>query len=115
MTAGTTIRLDESCFDALVLRADRPLLVNFGATWCGPCRALAPAVDALAAELEGRVRVGTLDVDESRAIATRYGIRSVPTVVPFAAGAPVDQVVGAVPKHRLAALVERHAGAGTRA
>lgn len=88
-------------FDAEVLGADRPVLVEFTADWCGPCRQLAPVLSALASEETGRLKVVQLDVDTNPEITTRYGVLSMPTLMVFRAGEPVKSMVGARPKRRL--------------
>ena len=86
-------------------------VVDFWAPWCGPCRFVGPVIEQLAAEYEGRVRVGKLNVDENPQTAARYGIRSIPTIGIFKDGEPVDGVVGAAPKATLAAALEKQLAA----
>jgi thioredoxin len=88
-------------FDAEVLGADRPVLVEFTADWCGPCRQLAPVLSALASEETDRLKVVQLDVDTNPEITTRYGVLSMPTLMVFREGEPVKSMVGARPKRRL--------------
>src|SRR5579883_694383 len=85
-------------FEQEVLKSPVPVLVDFWAVWCGPCRMIAPHVDAIASEYEGRVKVYKVNVDEEPEIASKYGIMSIPTLLFFKEGKVVDQVVGAVPK-----------------
>lgn len=92
-------------FDAEVLQSDLPVLVDFTATWCGPCKALAPIVEKIADENAGKVKVGKLDIDESPAIAQKYGIRSVPTVLVFKGGAKAGQHVGLTTHDKLVKLI----------
>lgn len=84
-------------FDAEVLKSEQPTLVDFWAVWCGPCRAIAPVVENLAKEYEGKVKVGKLDVDHNQRVAEQYGIRSIPALLLFKGGKVVDQLVGAGP------------------
>jgi thioredoxin 1 len=104
--AGKNVHtFDTNNFESEVLKSDVPVLVDFTATWCGPCKQLAPIVDKLADELEGKVKVGKLDIDESRAIATKYGVRSVPTVMIFQGGVKKDQHVGLTNREKLVKLL----------
>jgi thioredoxin 1 len=98
-------------FDEEVLHAEQPVLVDFWAEWCPPCRRLAPTIDALAAEYAGRMKVAKLDVDESPDLAGRYGVRSIPTLLVFRGGSVVEQRIGALPKDDLARLLDGHADA----
>lgn len=91
-----------------VEQSELPVLVDFGATWCPPCKAIAPTIDALAAEFAGRVKIAQLDVDDEPALAERYGIRSVPTLMILDHGRVVDQRLGAAPRSVLQAFVEAH-------
>lgn len=93
-------------FEAEVLRSPEPVLVDFWAAWCAPCRMIAPAVEALAEEFAGRVRVGKLDVDRNGATAERYGISGIPALLVFRDGQVVEQRVGALPKSELVRLLE---------
>jgi thioredoxin 1 len=94
-------------FDQEVLQSDVPVLVDFTATWCGPCRQVAPLVDQVADEYEGKLKVTKLDIDDAPATAQKYGIRGVPTLYVFKGGEVVAQQVGAVPKNVIQQLVER--------
>jgi thioredoxin 1 len=91
-----------------VLSSPQPVLVDFWAEWCAPCRLMAPSIEALAEEFAGRVRVGKLNVDENAATAEKYDIRGIPTVMIFKGGELKEQVVGVTPKENLVRLVERH-------
>lgn len=98
---GNPITITDDSFQAEVVDSSLPVLVDFWAVWCGPCRMVAPIVDELAVEYEGRVKVGKVDVDSEQKIAADYGIRSIPTLLIFKNGELADQVVGAVPKKQL--------------
>ena len=92
-------------FDQEVLKSDVPVIVDFTATWCGPCKALAPIIEQLATELDGKARVGKLDVDDAPATAGKYGIRGVPTVMVFKQGQRAAQHVGLTTKQKLVELI----------
>lgn len=97
----------DSNFDTEVLQADMPVLVDFSATWCGPCKKLEPIVDELAGEFDGRLKVVKVDVDQARGVAARYGVLSVPTVLIIKDGQVKDQVVGLASKSSLADKVQK--------
>jgi thioredoxin 1 len=99
------IPVNDLNFEAEVLNSTVPVLVDFSATWCQPCRAIAPLVDQLAGEYEGRVKVTALDIDESPGTAQKYQIRGVPTLLMIKNGQVVGQQVGAVPKAKIASLI----------
>ncbi len=88
-------------FENEVLKSDKPVLVDFWATWCAPCRAIAPSVEELAKTYDGKVKVGKLNIDEQQGVAQTYGIRSIPTLLVFKGGKVVGQIVGAVPKNKI--------------
>src|ERR1700690_2492337 len=94
MASKNVIELTDANFDAEVLKSTEPVLVDFTATWCGPCKALAPVVEKLAEEAGGKFKVGKLDIDEAPDVTKRYGVRGVPTVLVFKGGEKVDQHVG---------------------
>ncbi|HET9481450.1 MAG TPA: thioredoxin [Candidatus Polarisedimenticolia bacterium] len=104
--------LSDSNFDAEISRTDAgPILVDFWAAWCGPCRMVAPILEKLAGELKGKARIGKLDVDANPGTAAQYGIRSIPTLLLFKNGKMVDQLVGAHPRETISAMINRHASA----
>ena len=103
MVGNTTyVTLTEDSFDREVLKSTEPVLVDFWAEWCGPCHQIAPTIEELATEFEGRAKVGKVNVDENAPVAAQYGIRSIPTLLLFKDGQVVDQVIGVVPKKMLA-------------
>ncbi len=107
MSAGDkVIPVNDLNFESEVLKSDVPVLVDFSATWCQPCRAIAPFVNQLAGEYEGRVKVTALDIDESPGTAQRFQIRGVPTLLMIKNGEVVGQQVGAVPKVKIQALMD---------
>lgn len=108
MSANLAISTGE--FDAKVLQSDVPVLVDFWAEWCGPCKAIAPSVEQLATEYEGKAKVFKVDVDSNGPIAERYGIMSIPALLVFKGGKVVDQMIGAAPKPQIAALLDRAIG-----
>ena len=100
------IILTDDNFSAEVLNASQPVLVDFWATWCGPCRMIAPIVQELSSEYEGRAKVGKLDVDAAQKTAADFGIRSIPTLLIFKEGKVADQIIGAVPKGQITEKLE---------
>ena len=98
---GKPTAVDDSNFDQTVLQAKTPVLVDFWAAWCGPCRMVAPVVEELAEEYEGRISFAKLDVDQNPKTASKYGIMSIPTLLIFKNGSPVSNIVGFRPKAEL--------------
>ena len=98
----------DSSFDQDVIKSEIPVLVDFWAPWCGPCRMVAPVVEEISQQYEGQVKVVKVNTDENPNVASQYGIRSIPTLMIFKGGQRVDMVVGAVPKTTLANTIEKH-------
>ena len=107
MSALNIIILTEGNFDQEVLKSPTPVLVDFWAEWCGPCKMIAPMLDELASEYDGKVKVGKVNIDEFQSIATRYGIRAIPTLLIFKDGEVADQVVGMRSKRDLKANLDK--------
>ena len=108
--SGETIHLTDGNFDETI-RGDLPILVDFWAAWCAPCKMIAPALEALAGEFAGRIRIGKLNVDENSTTASRYGIQSIPTLMLFKGGEAADKLVGVMPKDVIGQLLEKHLAA----
>jgi thioredoxin 1 len=104
---GKVIELTDTNFDTEVLKSAEPVLVDFSATWCGPCKVLAPIVEKIAEENDGKYRVGKLDIDDAPGVTQRYGIRGVPTVMVFKGGQKVDQHVGVTNKETLLKMLSK--------
>lgn len=102
------IHLTDSSFETEVLQSDQPVLIDFWATWCGPCRMVAPVIDELANEYEGKAKICKLDVDNNQGTAQKYGIRSIPTLLIIKNGEVVDSVLGAVPKQQIVDKLQAH-------
>ncbi len=100
------IEITDANFEELVLKSDKPVLVDFWAEWCGPCRMVGPVVEELSKEYEGRAVVGKVDVDSNSAISMQFGIRNIPTILYFKNGQVVDKQVGVVPKAALASKLD---------
>ena len=105
---GNAVAVTDQSFQSEVLDSPVPVLVDFWAAWCGPCRAVAPIVEEIAAEYRGQLKVVKVDVDESQDVAGRYRIQSIPTLMVFKGGQEVERVVGAVPKPMLLSRVRKH-------
>lgn len=101
------MKLDSSNFESVLATKNTPVMVDFWATWCGPCRMVAPVIEQVAEEYEGRAIVGKVDVDECGDLAMRYGVMSIPTVMVFVNGQPVAKQIGAAPKTTYAAMLDQ--------
>lgn len=98
----------DDMFEMEVLKSEVPVLVDFWATWCGPCRLITPIIEELASEYEGKAKMFKLDVDSSQKTAMQYGIRSIPTILIFKAGQVVDSIIGAVPRQQIESRLQEH-------
>ena len=101
-----TLEITDATFEEVVLKSDKPVLVDFWAAWCGPCRMLAPIVEDLSKEFEGKVVVGKVDIDANQEFAAKYGVRNIPTVLIFKDGEVAEKQVGVAPKTTYAAKLE---------
>jgi thioredoxin 1 len=108
MAGANTLTFTDSAWDSEVLNSDKPVLVDFWAEWCGPCRMIAPTVDAVADEYSDKLKVGKLNVDDNGGTAMRYNVRGIPTLLLFKGGQIVEQRVGAVSKSDLVKMIESH-------
>lgn len=106
MASSNVVLVNDTNFEAEVLQSDKPVLVDFTATWCGPCKMLAPIVDKLADEFVGTYKVAKVDIDEANQTARKYGIRSVPTVMVFKGGEKTSQHVGVTQRDKLVAMLQ---------
>ncbi len=102
------IEITDSNFEQEVLKSDVPVLIDFWAVWCGPCRMIAPIVEEMAGEFQGKAKIGKLDVDNNPNTAVKYGIRSIPSILIFKGGEVVENIVGAVPKQQITEKLTAH-------
>lgn len=103
------VNSSDANFEQDVLKADTPVLVDFWAAWCGPCKAIAPVLEELADDYKDKVKVVKIDVDDNPEVASQFGIRSIPTIMIFKEGEKVDMAMGLQPKDQLVALIDKHA------
>jgi thioredoxin 1 len=108
--AGSVLEFTDNNFSSEVLNSDQPVLVDFWAPWCGPCRMIAPTVEQIAGEYAGKVRVGKINTDENPQVAASHNISSIPTLLLFKGGRVVDQTIGVTPKQQLTAMLDKHVG-----
>ena len=102
------LNLSEESFEKEVMQSESPVLVDFWASWCGPCRMLAPTIEELAADYEGKVKVCKVNVDEAEGVARQFGIMTIPTVILFKGGQEMDKSIGLVNKSALSAMIDKH-------
>lgn len=107
---ASPLHLTDDSFESEVLKADKPVLIDFWAAWCGPCRMIAPVIEELSDEYDGKAKICKLDVDNNQQTAMQFGIRSIPTLLIFKGGEVVDTIVGAVPKEQIVSKLQNHVG-----
>jgi thioredoxin 1 len=114
MAGPQIVHLTDATFDDTIKNAHGPVLVDFWASWCGPCKMIAPYLEAIAGEMAGRATIAKVNVDENGDLSARFGVRSIPTLVVFNEGRVVDQAVGALPKEQIKNLLGKHLGVGPK-
>jgi thioredoxin 1 len=102
------VTLNDDNFDDQITKLQGPILVDFWAAWCAPCKIIAPALEELAGEMTGEAHVAKINVDENGGLANRFGIRSIPTLIVFKDGKVVDQLIGAAPKEQIRRMIQKH-------
>ena len=107
---GNTVEVTDATFEEAVINSETPVLVDFWAEWCGPCKMIAPILDELSTEMEGQVVIGKLDVDVNPSTAMSFGVMSIPTLLLFKDGQPVERIVGYNPKPQLVQILQPHLG-----
>jgi thioredoxin 1 len=107
---GAPLTITDATFESEVLNAAEPVLVDFWATWCGPCKMIAPVLEEIATEQTGRLKIAKLDVDANGGTAMRFGVQSIPTLILFKDGQQVERLLGAMPKQSIMSKLERHLG-----
>lgn len=108
MASDAILEVTDANFDQVVLKSEEPVMIDFWAAWCGPCRALAPIVDEVAKAYEGKVKVAKMDVDKNAATPQRYGVRGIPTLLIFKGGQVREQIVGYVPKEAIEKALDKN-------